>query len=176
MKMTQAIKRMVTVLVASMAVTALYFALTPIVRAQEVPSDVTIEEVPEESQAETEMPAEDVNVDEAVEAESTPSEFYSFVAQSGDSYTKIARKAVQIYGFDNTVELSGAQIVFIETNLTQLAGSPALEINEAVSVNKTTIGEWVEKAKTLTDAQKAAWQYYADRVDFNTDNVGEARQ
>ena len=87
----------------------------------------------------------------------------------------MVRKSVQIYGFDKAVELSGAQIVYLETNLTQLAGSPELEIGETVTISKATIAEWAEKAKTLTEVQTAAWQVYADRVDFNTDNVGEAR-
>ena len=102
-------------------------------------------------------------------------EVFSFVAQKGDSYTKMARKAVQIFGIDNKVDLSGAQIVFVETNLTKLASSPELKLGETVSISKTTVSEWVEKAKQLTDAQKSLWQVYANRVDFNTNNVGEAQ-
>lgn len=181
--MTQVVKRNLMMLAVVIATSALFVVFGARVSAQEVQADGTIIES-------TEQQVQTNTGDEAVEAEPVeestaettetteePSadDAYSFTAQPGDSYTKIARKAVQIYGFDNTAELSGAQIVYLETNLTILAGSPELEIGEAVSINKATITEWVEKAKALTDVQKAAWQVYADRVDFNTDNVGEAR-
>lgn len=176
--MTQSIKKSAMVLI---AIIATIMALSSITRvsAQEASGEVQLESVPEETQAETstEAPVDEAVTEEiATTEDATDNDVYSFVAQKGDSYTKIARKSVQIYGFDNTVELSGAQIVFIETNLTILAGSPMLEIGEQVTVNKATIAEWVEKAKALTDSQIAAWQVYADKVDFNTDNVGESRQ
>lgn len=98
---------------------------------------------------------------------------YFFTAQTGDSYSKIVRKAVQIYGIDNNVVLSGEQIVFAETNLTQEAGSPELNEGQAVSISKDSVKSWVDKANELSDTQQAAWTIYVTNVDFNTDNVGE---
>ncbi len=109
------------------------------------------------------------------QAEVQPTNPYSFTAQSGDSYTKIARKAVQIYGITNNVSLSGAQIVAAETFLTRDAGSPALNYGQAVELNNDTIKAAVEKAQALDEAAKARWEKYVAKVDFNTDNVGEAR-
>lgn len=105
--------------------------------------------------------------------ESTSS--YTFTAQSGDSYSKIARKAVQIYGIDNQVDLSEAQIIFIETNLTQDAGSPLLDLGQEVQISSDAISVYVDQASNLSEAELAAWQYYANMADFNTNSVGEVQ-
>ncbi|MBI2285661.1 hypothetical protein HYU82_02465, partial [Candidatus Saccharibacteria bacterium] len=78
---------------------------------------------------------------------------YSYVAQTGDSYTKMARKAVQTYGLKNKVNLSPAGIIFAETNLTRAAGSPQLNLGQKVEIKESTVHEWVDKAQDLTDAQ-----------------------
>jgi len=104
-----------------------------------------------------------------------PSVEYNYVAQAGDSYTKIARKAVQTYGHKNKVSISQAKIIFAETNLTQEAGSPALEIGQKVSVKESIVKKWVDSAGKLNAAQQAAWQYYAQFVDFNTNAIGQTR-
>jgi hypothetical protein len=106
--------------------------------------------------------------------EANQSATYDYVAQSGDSYSLIARKAVQTYGIINKVNLSEAQIIYIETNLTQSADSPVLNKGQKVSIKVDDIKAWVEKAQKLTDAQEAAWNVYAQNANFNTDNVGQA--
>ena len=98
---------------------------------------------------------------------------YSYSAQSGDSYTKMARKAVQTYGLKKKVNLSPAGIIFAETNLTQAAGSPELNLGQKVEIKESVIHEWVDKAGKLTDSKEAAWNFYVQFVDFNTNNVGE---
>lgn len=164
--MTNVMKRNITVAIALFVAGATLIITTPYARAEETTTESASEVVKDEA----------VNAAEAVEsAKASSAEASTFVAQKGDSYTKMARKAVQIFGIDNKVDLSGAQIVFVETNITQVAGSLELNLGESVSISKATIGEWVEKAKQLTDGQKALWQVYANRVDFNTNNVGEAR-
>lgn len=98
---------------------------------------------------------------------------YLYVAQPGDSYSVLARKAVQTFGIDNDTNLSGAQIVFAETNLTLSAGSPELNEGQTVSISKESVKQWIDKAKQLTDAQQAAWNQYVPYIQFNTDNNGE---
>ncbi len=100
---------------------------------------------------------------------------YSYVAQAGDSYTKIARKAIQTYGFKKKVSISQAKIIFAETNLTQEAGSPRLEIGQKVSIKESVVKKWVDSAQKLSAAQEAAWQYYVQFVDFNTSAIGQVR-
>lgn len=97
---------------------------------------------------------------------------YKYVAQPGDSYSLMARKATQDYSSKNKSNLSQAQILFVETNLTQVAGSPYLEVGQTVSIKKSDVKSWVDKAKKLTDAEKAAWNAYVPSADFNTSSVG----
>lgn len=110
----------------------------------------------------------------STEQTTTTPEAYTYTAQTGDSYSVLARKAIQTYGIETQTNLSGAQIVFAETNLTQEAGSELLETGQTVTITKADVQKWVDKAKDLTDSQKAAWQYYVSFVDFNTDAFGES--
>ena len=103
-------------------------------------------------------------------ASSDPS--YSYIAQPGDSYTKMARKAIQTYGKKAKVNISQAGIIFAETNLTIQAGSPILEISQKVEFKESVVKSWAEKALKLTDAEKSAWNYYVQFVNFNTDKIG----
>lgn len=104
---------------------------------------------------------------------STDKTVYHYVAQPGDSYTQMARKAVQTYGKVHHVNLQNAQIIYIETNMTQADGSPLLNLGQKVDVSAQTIEDWIAKAQKLTPEQLAAWQYYVQFVDFNTDHVGQ---
>ena len=101
-------------------------------------------------------------------------EVYTYTAQQGDSYSQFARKAVQTYGISEKVKLSPAQIVYVETNLTQVAASPYLEVEQKASIAKSDVKAWVEKAQKLSDSEKAAWASYVPYIDFDTKNVGEA--
>ncbi len=98
---------------------------------------------------------------------------YIYKAQAGDSYSVLARKAVQTYGLESKTNLTPAQIVFAETNLTQEAKSPLLNVGQQVTMNKETVKAWVEKAKALNAQQQAAWNYYVQFVDFNTNRNGQ---
>ena len=100
--------------------------------------------------------------------------YYEYVAQRGDSYTKIARKAVQTYGIANNINIGEAGIVFAETNLTIAEGSPLLNVGQEVKVREDQVAEWVQKATKLSDSEKNLWQYYVQFIDFNTDKVGSA--
>jgi len=116
---------------------------------------------------------EDHTAEEATQEET--STVYKYVAQPGDSYALMARKATQTYGHKFEKNLSEAAILYVETNLTKHAGSPLLEVGQQVEVDENLVGQWVEKAEKLNDQQLAAWNYYAQFADFNTDDVGEAR-
>lgn len=148
------------------------FVITANVSAQELIEDdsAQTEESPEE-EAQTEEQAQPEESEESTE-EST--ETFNYVAQVGDSYTKMARKAVQTYGIDNEVSLSEAQIVFAETNITLVSGSSLLDLGQEVQIDKSVVQEWVEKAQELSDEEQSAWSQYVDNVNFDTNAVGEA--
>lgn len=100
---------------------------------------------------------------------------YAYVAQPGDSYSKLARKAIQTYGIKHKINLSQSRIVYAETNLTQAADSPLLLQGQKVEIKESAVKNWVDKAKALSNDQAAKWDKYTVGVNFNTDNVGEAR-
>lgn len=106
--------------------------------------------------------------------EANKDEVYSYVAQPGDSYSLIARKAVQTYGIINKVDLSQSQIIFAETHITQSAGSPLLMKGQKIDVKVSVIKDWVKKAQELTKEQQSAWDVYARRANFDTNKVGQA--
>lgn len=98
---------------------------------------------------------------------------YVYIAQPGDSYSTMARKAAQTYGITSSTKLGPEQVVFAETNLTLEAGSPLLNEGQTVTIDKATVANWVEQAAKLSEEQIAAWQPYTVNVNFNTNNVGE---
>lgn len=116
----------------------------------------------------TAFAAEKESADKKTEAKN-----YSYTAQPGDSYSQMARKAVQTYSKTAKSNLNNAQIIFTETNLTIAAKSPELEIGQKVTISEATVKSWVEKAKKLSAADKSAWEVYVPYVDFNTDSVGK---
>lgn len=103
------------------------------------------------------------------------SDVYKYVAQPGDSYTLMARKAVQDYNKSNKSNLSQAQIIYAETNLTQSAGSPYLEVGQSVSIKKSDVQKWVDSAKKLSNADQSAWGQYVSSVNFDTSGVGVSK-
>ena len=100
---------------------------------------------------------------------------YQYVAQAGDSYSLMARKAIQTFGITSKTSLSRAQIIFAETHMTQEAKSPVLNLGQKVSIEESAVKSWVEKAQKLSAAQQKAWDVYAQYADFNTNRVGQAR-
>lgn len=104
-------------------------------------------------------------------ASSTP---YNYTAQAGDSYSVLARKAVQTYGINEKVQLTPAQIVAAETQLTVNAGSIELNEGQTVVLDKAAVKAAVDAAKKLDTDTLAAWEAYVPTVDFNTNAVGQS--
>jgi len=126
--------------------------------------------------AQTQQSPQQSNQEQSNNQNSTQSQpiVYQYVAQPGDSYSLMARKAIQTYGITAKVNLSEAQIIYAETNLTQDAGSPVLLKGQKVEIKEDAVKNWVEKAQKLSKAQQAAWNVYAQNANFNTNAVGQA--
>lgn len=100
---------------------------------------------------------------------------YKYVAQSGDSYSKIARKAIQTYVKKNKMKFSNAKVIAAETWLTQKAGSPSINVGQALEVKEATVKTYVDQANKLTSAKEALWNAYTVGVNFNTNAVGQSK-
>lgn len=153
---------------------ALFVAVGAFIIAGINPSHIRAQEAEEPGQTEesSEQAEQSVDQNERSDEQKSP---YTYTAQSGDSYTKIARKAVQTYGFNTQTDLSQAQIVAAETFLTSEAGFPSISEGEEVVISEEAVKAAVEKAQGLDDAATARWERYVPFVDFNTNSVGEAQ-
>ena len=100
---------------------------------------------------------------------------YNYTAQAKDSYSKIARKAVQTYGKKNKIALNNARVIAAETWLTKDAGSPQLVLGQKISIPEATVKAAVDKAVKLSDAKVKAWSVYTVGVNFNTNSVGQSK-
>lgn len=109
----------------------------------------------------------------AAAKEEKKSERYSYVAQPGDTYSQIVRKAVQTYGILNKKDIGEARIVAIETRAAEAAGWPVLAEGEAVKITEGDIKSWVETAMKLPEAEVAAWNTYVPYINFDTRAIGE---
>lgn len=98
---------------------------------------------------------------------------YTYVAQLGDTYTQLVRKAVQTYGIINNKELGKARIVAIETKAADEASWPELAVGQKVSFTEAQIKSWVDGAMKLSKADVAAWRTYVPYIDFDTRSIGE---
>ena len=121
--------------------------------------------------SEQQKKAEQTKKDEAQKAQSKAAN-YTYNARMGDSYTVLARKAIQAYANETKTKLSQAQIIAAETQLTITAGAPLLEIQQKVTMAKNTISLAVSAAQKLTADEQAAWQAYVPYVDFDTSKNG----
>ena len=85
---------------------------------------------------------------------------FTYVAQGGESYTTLARRAVAAID----AGLTPAERVAAETKLTAEANAEWLNEGQAVTLRKDAVRAAVTWAKGLNAEQKAVWQPYADLI------------
>ena len=84
----------------------------------------------------------------------------------------LARKAIQRYAKEMKIELSHAQIIAAETHLTITAGSPGLEVQQVVTIDKQILKNAVQAAQQLSQDEQAAWAVYVPYTNFDTSQNG----
>lgn len=87
---------------------------------------------------------------------------YNYTAAAGDSYSLLARQAIDDYATNTTTGLTNAQRVAAESTIVSDAGFPELRVGQAVSFYGDDVKAAVEASKQLSAAQLALWQPYAD--------------
>lgn len=110
--------------------------------------------------------------DKKATAEAAKTGEVTYTAQAGDSYTVLARKAIQAFASDSSTKVTKAQIVAAETFLTQDAGSPYLNFGQKVTLDKAVVAKAVAKAQALPAANLALWETYVPYVNFDTSHNG----
>jgi hypothetical protein len=108
----------------------------------------------------------------ATTAEATATtESYEYKVQPGDSVTVIVRRSLQLEAADKQIELSPAALLYCETTITNRVGARLLEIGETITVPTNLLNECLESSKSLSEAQKSAWQVYANQANLNQESV-----
>lgn len=111
--------------------------------------------------------------DSGKKAETKEGAKYTYVAQPGDAYAQLVRKAVQVYGIQNKKEIGQARILAIETRASEAAGWPVLAEGQIVSFTQSQVKAWVDEAMKMPAHDVAAWQTYVPYVNFDTRTIGE---
>lgn len=119
-------------------------------------------------------PSDNATNSQQTDQKSIASKPYEYTAQAGDSYSVLARKAVQSYGIINRVKLSLAQVVAAETRLTLIAESPYLNEGQTVTLDNATIKSAIDTVMKMPVDEVAAWETYVPTVNFNTNANGQA--
>lgn len=143
----------------------------PVAQETKTPAETT--ETPAPAQQAQDTPA---TTNPATTAAPTPTTnataSYTYTARPGDSYTVLARKAIQTYGLIHHVNLTPAQIVAAEALLTAQAGSPELNEGQQVVMDSNGVQSAIDSAQKLSPGELAEWDAYAQDVNFNTNNNG----
>lgn len=95
-----------------------------------------------------------------------PDNQYTAVAENGDSYITIARKAIQQHIETRKQPLSEVQRIAAETKLAEDASWPEIQAGQAVTINDTALRDAVAFATSLDADSRNAWQQYAAAVDL----------
>lgn len=97
---------------------------------------------------------------------------YKFVAVAGDNMSILTRRAIDLYDqADDSIKLSKAQVIYIETNIVQSNGPRLLDIGDSFSVKRANIEKYISMAPGLSEAQLAAWNSYAQRASFELNDI-----
>lgn len=96
---------------------------------------------------------------------------YQFTAKKGDSLTRMARRALQLFQSEKKITLAPEAAVYGETVIAQALGGSYLEIGQHVSIPKSLLQSTVDGSKTLTSAQLSRWAKYAANVSFEVSDI-----
>lgn len=142
----------------------------PLAESTTTPNEAAPEQTPQAPIASTETNTEPTRQSQPTQIASekkpaAPTEF-TYTAQVGDSYSLLARKAIQSYANSQKVTLSPAQAVAAEAFLSESAGSPELNEGQGVTINANDVKSAVERAQKLPAEELAIWDIYAQDVVF----------
>lgn len=83
-------------------------------------------------------------------------ESYAYTAAAGDSYTALARAAIDTYATAHKLNLNNSQLLQAEVTLANNAGSPLLEIGQAVSIKQADIAAALGSGAATNDATSSS--------------------
>ena len=98
---------------------------------------------------------------------------YRFIVASGDNQTLLVRRSVQLYDMaDDSIELTKAQAIYVETNVVRDMGARDLIYpRQILDVMSQLIASYTDSSQELGESALAAWQVYADQADFDISQI-----
>lgn len=103
------------------------------------------------AQADNKKPAEKTTDTNAAKK---TGDMFAYTASAGSSYTLFAREAVSSVVANQQLQASTTQTLQAEVELTNNAGSPLLDIGQAVTISRTDVIAALQHAGVKIDAQK----------------------
>ena len=91
----------------------------------------------------------------------TKPDSYTYVVQEGDSYSIIARRAINEHGGSS---LSSAQKIAAEAKLVEQAGWPEVDAGQSVRIDSAALSQAISSARSMTADEQQMWQSYADDI------------
>jgi len=92
---------------------------------------------------------------------------YLYIAQECDNMSILVRRSVTLYDEGNdSIELTQAQVIYIETNIVQEMGPRLLDVGENFEVTRSLIEKYVALSPGLSEAALTAWDGYVSAATF----------
>ncbi len=135
----------------------------------EAEKEVTvIEDTTTKTEVVAETPAQEENNVEPVKPATVTSDGIEVTAESGDSITKLARKALTSAMNSGQVsnDLSAEQRIYIEDYLQNRTGNHRVAVGESQTFSKDLVNEAVDHAKNLSESQIEHLKIYSSQVSF----------
>ena len=136
-------------------------------------TNTTVEAPASAEQTNTNTQASETNTPTQATQDKKDNASYTYVARNGDSFVLMARASIDRYAKSIHASMTPAQRVAAETLLMDRAGSPELDVEQRVTLSADDVKKAVEEAQSLSDDELDGWSYFADQIDFDTDNPPE---
>lgn len=97
---------------------------------------------------------------------------YDYIVAPNDNMSILVRRSVTLYDEGNdSVKLTEAQVIFVETNVVQEMGPRLLDVHEEFEVSRLLIEKYVAQTADLSAATEQAWGGYAKSATFILDDI-----
>lgn len=136
-------------------------------------TNTTVEAPASAEQTNTNTQASETNTPTQATQDKKDNASYTYVARNGDSFVLMARASIDRYAKSIHASMTPAQRVAAETLLMDRAGSPELDVEQRVTLSADDVKKAVEEVQSLSNDELDGWSYFADQIDFDTDNPPE---
>ena len=136
-------------------------------------TNTTVEAPASAEQTNTNTQASETNTPTQATQDKKDNASYTYVARNGDSFVLMARASIDRYAKSTHTSMTPAQRVAAETLLMDRAGSPELDVEQRVTLSADDVKKAVEEVQSLSNDELDGWSYFADQIDFDTDNPPE---